>query len=249
MGYDREMLALWEASQQQGSSDGSFGLDRLVGSFGNTINLIGNNSAAAIRSTPIPDQSFWQTIIQAETKDPLGYELGVCLHNPDVFGTKGFAALAIVQWGNGGANAIACLDYVNGMSFTLNASFIRICGIAIGLMPAGARVGAHIARGALGAPIHHPQRTLFNSTDVAPAGTSDFLIPPFAKRYRIVVEPGTAFQCDHLDSAGGSNSSFQVGANSQMDWESLQVFDTTIRVTNIGAANIRTSQAIFELSI
>ncbi len=95
---------------------------------------------------------------------------------------------ATVQWGVGGFQVEAEIDFLNGTSFTVFASFIRLTGNVVGA-GAGtetAKLGAFASYGAHPGGLH-PQRTVKTDSDgvvipvLAPAATSNpMIIPRFA---------------------------------------------------------------------
>lgn len=101
------------------------------------------------------------------------------------------AGIALVEWGNSGVQAQAELDFINGTSFSVPCSFLRINVIRDGVDDAGfdtatTRYGAFVSYEPLPGGI--PQRTLNNDDSIAgtvfpiaPAGIGFFIIPRFAK--------------------------------------------------------------------
>lgn len=98
--------------------------------------------------------------------------------------------VAIVQWGNGGFQHEAEVDFARGCAFSLACSYLRVIARVDGTSVT-IRLGATVAYGTRPGPLRGPSRTIPFTPDPIPVGgASDrALIPPFARSGTVLVTP------------------------------------------------------------
>lgn len=159
---------------------------------------------------------------------------------------------AIVQWGNGGVQVEAEMDYVHGLTMSIPASFLRITG-RNDVLPATIRGNPAVARDAtLGAFIAYGNRSSF------PAQKTVYLddpalfpivvsVPDFSSTLSVERAPGTAvFTIDYLDEMGNTISSIRISANEVMENATMPSDTKSIRYTSPSSAIAR---LVFKLAI
>lgn len=99
---------------------------------------------------------------------------------------------AVVQWGVGGSSTQAVLDYVNGVTFSVTASWVRVLAQIsqnhvngdISGTPAQYVVGAFVGPGVTFSP--NAQRTVYVDSIANNASSLVFEVPRFARRALVV---------------------------------------------------------------
>lgn len=173
-------------------------------------------------------------------------------------------ASALIEWGVGGTQAQAFVDFQHGFSFSVPASFLRITGIneplptldPFGLFPILGRsvqLGAFCSYGSVsrGGQLTG-KKTEFINTAIAPAGTLDIPIPPFATNFTFYrnPDPGAAF-VSVLDDMGIGIMSvdYTVGVpNSETNVIELPNAAASLFIANTGAAPLA-GIVVFGISI
>lgn len=118
---------------------------------------------------------------------------------PYALPTDNAEIVAILEWGVGGCNSVAMIDFIHGTSFNLVADFVRVSARQqtlnnIAWPPAVTRdvmVGAFATPGAM-LSTTTPQRTIANNNVIAAGVGIAYNIPPFAKDMVLSCNPSTA---------------------------------------------------------
>jgi len=127
-------------------------------------------------------------LIEIRSHYPEAVNVTLAGMNPYALPTDNAEIVAVLEWGVGGSNAVAMVDFIHGASFNLIADFVRVSARQqvlnnIVFPPAGLR---DVQVGAFAAPGHMlststPQRTIANNNRIANSVGVTYNIPPFAK--------------------------------------------------------------------
>lgn len=163
-----------------------------------------------------------------------------------------------VQWGSGGTNSTAFIDFISGASFNISAEFLSVQACAWGSAVAAGVVGtvkaiAYCSDQAFPSG-SSPQRTLISSADVLNTATFRFFNPPFAKDVSVNARntaTGNARQVDLNDTA--ANNGYTVLVGSGQPCPSLLIPSSTksVLATNLSGNTFPagTLQAVYGLSL
>ncbi len=106
---------------------------------------------------------------------------------------------AVIEWGVKGASAKAVIDFVNGVTFAVVASFLSVraqVSQTLASADIGATSAAYLLQAFVGpglAPTRNPQRTIYTGVVVNNTESDVFDIPRFAKRaYLVGCDPQAA---------------------------------------------------------
>lgn len=156
--------------------------------------MLGVPGAATGQSAPI---------LEARCSDQRSRQLTITLTAEMISGADRDASV-IVTWGAGGVQAPAArIDLVNGTTFSVIGSFLRILGVLEASPANQIRVGAFIGYEprAAGSAVRGPQRTIKTAAIVA-GNTSDVTIPPYATSVSYMRNPlTTAITLSFLDGS------------------------------------------------
>ena len=202
-----------------------------------------------------------QDVLDLQWRDEIAHVICVTLIGPPATSAgqvNAAACVALVQWGAGGAEAEAEIDFgLGGVVFTVPASSIRITAEYEGNFggsesPQPVRVGAFASVGS-GARTSRLTRTRFEGSSVDPAAAVDFEVPPFAKAVRVLAgdQATRALRIDFFsDTSLPPIYSVPVPAGADSPLVDLSPDITTVRMTNTGAGALAMgARAIFELGI
>lgn len=180
-------------------------------------------------ATPAPTV----TLINASASDRSSRCVVVTLDTPelenrdlasfDVVGARPFA-IAIVEWGSGGHQNIAEIDYARGAQFTVEASALRVKARLDPLVNGGIstipiKVAATLGYGTRPGPLRGPARTIPATPVPVLAGTtSNFAtIPRYARSGTLLVTPlaipAETYRVDIRDFTGALIAQFVGTAN------------------------------------
>jgi hypothetical protein len=166
---------------------------------------------------------------------------------------------AIIEWGTRGSQAIAVVDIVNGFTFNVTASFVRV----VPAISQGAAVGApgtsaaYEIRGSVGPGFTTGsallRNTVFIGSVTGNGGESDvFSVPPFASKATVVQLTNTgATASAYLNffrdpgAINGAGSYFQSGNQPQ----GFVVPSGGLYFTIENTANVADFAVVFELAI
>lgn len=166
------------------------------------------------------------------------------------------SVLARVKWGSGGIQAQADMDWMQGVTFSLPAAFLRISAFIESALAFGdpVRVGAFVGYyGAAPSQSRNPRLT--RTAIVTPPGTVDIPIPVFATEMEIVrtiaaaTGVSAAFDFVVLDDSGGTIYGETVAGGTRFNLQSLPNDARTLRLTNPSAVDTYTAKVMFFLSI
>lgn len=158
---------------------------------------------------------------------------------------------AVLEWGHGGTQATAEVDFVNGCSFQLSGSFIRVVGRREALEGAGntVRLGAFLSY----LPVNgtnRPKRTTRDTVALAAGAPGrNFVLPRFATDVRVYrITPTNAFDVRFIDSAAGLVGTVNVGAGQAMATEDIP---NDARAINLeaGVGGLAGQRLVFGLSL
>lgn len=220
------------------------------------------------RSVPAPaggrdlKDGAQQSILSIEGPNDFSQPMTVTLSNePEVSGASAGIGRANVWWGGGGIQSGAQVDFINGASFVVSGSFLRISIVrneVVAGEPVLARFGAHVSYLPNTNPIP-PQLTIDQDDLVVgtgpfplfPAGTALFDLPSYSAQLRFVREPiDIVCELAFLNAAltvvyrisipAGENLITPIPITNQVRFVQLQ---------NLGVDNITSCKLIHELNL
>jgi len=205
-------------------------------------------------------------LVEIRSQFPAAVNVTLAGMNPYALPTDNAEVVAILEWGVGGSNAVAMIDFIHGASFNLIADFVRVTARQqtlnnIAWPPAAPR---DVMVGAFAAPGHMlstsvPQRTIANNNQIGMQAGVVYNIPPFARDMVLSCNPSNAqvrVDFDFLPVPIGET--FPVVAypagpfpipNSNT-WGILGGVPTAMwRINNTGAVILTAFRAVFHLAL
>lgn len=162
--------------------------DGLRGKVGNILNATGIAGITATGAAILPGNA--KQLIEIRLDDEYNQLLTIALDisplQPD--GAAEIHAFAKIQWGSGGTQHQARMDFAAGTMFTIGGSFVRI--IAENAPESDPTVSGQLSASMyLGALQHNgikPQLTDYITSDLVVGGSQDFNVPPFATGFKFL---------------------------------------------------------------
>jgi hypothetical protein len=200
------------------------------------------------------------TLVNLKADDPTGRFVTVYLKAAiENFqdGEKGEPyGVAFVDWGSGGHQHSAIIDFANGTAFSLACSYLRVKAALDPLLTFGGvslkpiRLAASTAYGVRPAVFRGPARTIPTGSVGAGNISADFEIPTFARKGSLIVTPQTApvpLHVVELANSSGAAIATLVGFEQTRDIPvpSEAVF---FRVTNAAAVAV-SFRIVWELAL
>lgn len=195
-------------------------------------------------------------ILEARCSDERARQLTVTLVVDPMTTAFDRDAVALVTWGSGGLQAPqAEIDFINGTTFSVIASFIRILGrsdaaaVPSTTMLVGAFIG-YEPRSA-GSAVRGPQRTLKTGAIVAGGATVDLTIPRYATSLSYMRNPlTTALTLSYLDGPGNVIGIVPLAAGQDISSLVLPIPGDAVTIRLAAAAVDQIAgRAIFGLSL
>jgi len=161
-------------------------------------------------------------------------------------------AAALIEWGNGGLQSQAEIDFILGCTFSVPCSFLRVTGRndeAPGGAAGNQRLGAFVSYlPRPGTPSFAPQRSVVTGA-LAPLAVATFLIPRFAIDLWVYTAPvAVSLRIDFLDAAGVTlavtSTSFPTTPHANVP---IPNGTRSVRLTNSGAVAATAIQSIFRI--
>lgn len=164
-------------------------------------------------------------------------------------------ASAIVEWGNGGLQSRAEIDFLIGCAFSVPCSFLRVIGRndedTNDIAPGSVRLGAFAAYlQRTGSIAHAPQRTIVYPT-LAPGASAVRTIPAFATNFWLYTNPVSAsLLIEFLDLTSTviavTSTLFPVVPHANTPIPNGARF---VRITNTGGIALISARAIYTIAL
>jgi hypothetical protein len=191
-------------------------LDQLAaGNVGRSVDVLPGGVAPSGEFIPNPtpiigldaDDETGRAVTVTMTVQPL-----VALPTPGPFYLQ-----AVVRWGIGGVQAEARVDLVNGTTFSVLATWLRVLAVNFAETGAGptVKVGAFVGYYPK-AYLPGPQLTEFRAIPLANAAAEVVRIPPYAMELSVLTQPAGAYTVEFLMSDGAvvvATLAFAAGVN------------------------------------
>lgn len=200
------------------------------------------------------------SLVQCTTEDDKAITLGLHLETgeePIGLGGQGSPVMARVQWGTEGGDNSVEVDLLQGTSFNLGCSYLRVVAfIDLGFDPpitgpASRTVSANVFVGGIssGAP---PQRS-FSRFAIAAAGFVDIAIPKYAANFDVCRTPfAGSYRIEQRDQLGAATIICQTDVGGGVDLPrkmSLTQLTRAVRFINTSGAVMDLASIIFGLNL
>lgn len=211
-----------------------------------------NQFGRSVEITPTTAIGSKQTVLDLSERDIKGRPVTVCLAKailPPAFATSA-RLRALVEWGIGGVQTSAEVDWRQGTLFTLCASFLRVSVINDALPGSTFKAGAFAGFLNQSNGMRRATRTVYVDLGILAAANQDIAVPPYAETFSFQRTTMVEFRARFLNTLGTEQYRIDVGAGEYMPPVVLGNDIATVNIVNLsGATNINVGEGIFELSL
>lgn len=164
------------------------------------------------------------------------------------------AGVAVIQWGTGGVQQEAEVDFLDGMTFALCASYLRVSAgreYLTNAVGSEMTLGASAGYGAVAGANIRPQRTRYVNVAIATMSIRTVPVPPYARSFKVMWQGGDGAGID-MTVNDPSNSIIYEGRQAQFvappEWP-VPNDARSVTIQNLGAVDIIPLRVVFELDL